>query len=226
MHQQVELGRRQMCLDASPTHAPFRPVYLEIAHHDGHLVVHRRTAQTGAPLDPAQQRVHPRRQLPHRERLGEIVVGANGETDQEIGFVVAGGQHEHTHRSLRLNPPAHLEAVEPGQHDVEYHQVGLVGIGPGHRGRPVVRDRHVETFGPQPGGHRFGDRPFVLHHQNPPLACAHGGQPKDHPWRSPAHIVNVSCADRLWHCPPPRSTVRAKRACGSACAACLGLDRP
>ena len=79
--------------------------------------------QLGGPLDPAQQRGDPGHQLAHPERLGEVVVGTDAEPDQDVRLVVARGQHQHRDRPLGLDPPAHLVAVEPGQHHVQHHQV-------------------------------------------------------------------------------------------------------
>ena len=83
---------------------------------------------------------------------------------------------------LGLDAPAHLEAVEAGQHDVEHDQVGPVGRRLRHRRRPVVGQVDREALGPQPGRDRLGDRPLVLDDQDPALA-AHVRQRRDRPWR-------------------------------------------
>ncbi len=75
----------------------------------------------------------------------------------------------------RLDPPAHLEPVEAGQHHVEHDQVRPVGLHLRHRGRPVVGQLHREALGPQPGRDRLGDRALVLDHQDPALVLFMSG---------------------------------------------------
>ena len=104
-------------------------------------------AGVGGPLHPAQQDVHPGGQLPHRERLGEVVVRADREPDEQVGLVVAGGEHQHRHRPVGLDPAAHLQAVEAGQHHVEDDEVRLSGAELLDRAGPVRRDLHAEALG-------------------------------------------------------------------------------
>jgi hypothetical protein len=121
------------------------------------------------PLDAPQQHVHAGRQLPHRERLGHVVVGADPEADQHVGLVVTGRQHQHRHRPLGLHPAAHLQAVEARQHDVEHHQVGLPRLGGVHGRRAVGGRLHQEALGPQPGGDGLDDGGVVLDDQHAAL---------------------------------------------------------
>ena len=77
----------------------------------------------------SQQGLDPAHELAQRERLGDVVVGAELEAHDLVELVAAGGQEQ----DRRLGPdgaqPAeHLEAVDPGQADVEEDEVGrLVG---------------------------------------------------------------------------------------------------
>ena len=91
------------------------------------------------PLDPPQQRPHARDQLARRERLGHVVVGADGEPDEQVGLLGARGQHQHRHRPVALHAPADLEPVEPGQHQVEHDEVGPHALAQRDARRPVVR---------------------------------------------------------------------------------------
>ena len=114
----------------------------------------RHSAARAAPLDAAQQRLDPRDELAHRERLGHVVVGADAEADEHVGLVVAGGEHEDRDRALGLDAAADLEAVDAGQHDVEHDDVG-VAAGRRRRRRPGRRRR------PRPpalGGEPLRDR--------------------------------------------------------------------
>lgn len=78
----------------------------------------------GAPEHGAQARFeHPG---PHR--LDHVVVGARFQPGHHVDVVPARGQHDHREFAARADSPAHLEAVHPGQHQVEDHDVR--GIGP------------------------------------------------------------------------------------------------
>ena len=81
------------------------------------------------PVGAPQQRLDPAHQLAQRERLGDVVVGAELEAHDLVELVVAGGQEQD--RCLGpdgAQPAEHLEAVDAGQADVEQDEVGrLVG---------------------------------------------------------------------------------------------------
>src|SRR5439155_12819657 len=80
-------------------------VYLPVpAQQPGRRPTGRRRLR--GPVHPAQQGMYPRRQLPHRERLGQVVVRPDGQPDEQVGLVVACGEHEHRYRPPRLDPPA------------------------------------------------------------------------------------------------------------------------
>src|SRR5436309_2817365 len=58
----------------------------------------------GGPVGPAQDGVDPGDELPGAERLGQVVVGADGQADEQVGLGVAGRQHEDGHRPVLLDP--------------------------------------------------------------------------------------------------------------------------
>jgi hypothetical protein len=69
---------------------------------------------------PADERPEPGQQLGERERLGEVVVRAGVQPRDPVGNAVAGRQHEDRAPVPGISePPAHLKAVEIGQHHVE-----------------------------------------------------------------------------------------------------------
>ena len=96
----------------------------------------------------AQERPHPASELPDREGLRDVVVGAELEPEHLVELVVAGGEHDDRHFALGAQALADLEAVELRQHDVEHDQVDVLGGElrhapprrrvPGARGSPRV----------------------------------------------------------------------------------------
>ena len=85
-------------------------------------------------------------ELARAERLRQVVVGADGEPDDEIRLGVAGGEHQHGDRAVALDAPAHLEAVEAGEHEVEDDEIGLEPL----RRRRRRRDRRSAISTPKP----------------------------------------------------------------------------
>ena len=78
----------------------------------------------------AEPEPDPGEQLGEAERLGHVVVGAALERGDRVGDRVARGEDDD--RELRALGPElveHLEAVDPGQADVEHHQVELAAEG-------------------------------------------------------------------------------------------------
>ena len=75
----------------------------------------------------AHVRLDARHQLTHGERLGNIVVCTQLETHDLVGLFLTGGQHDDRRVLFRAHPPADLEAVHLGQHDVEQNEVGRLG---------------------------------------------------------------------------------------------------
>ena len=76
----------------------------------------------------AQHGADPRDQLARRERLGDVVVGAELEPDHLVDLAVLGGQHDDRDVGALPDRAAHLGARDPGQHQVEQHQVGAVAV--------------------------------------------------------------------------------------------------
>ncbi len=117
--------------------------------------------RVGRAPDPAEDGVDPGHQLPGAERLGEVVVGADGQADEEVGLRVPGGQHEDGHRPVLLDPPADLEPVEAGQHEVEDHEVGPDLLDERDAGRAV--GGHLDRRSPRCAAGRRRRRRWVPH---------------------------------------------------------------
>jgi hypothetical protein len=159
--QQVELGRREVDLGTVETDQPGGGVERDalVAQHD---------ALRGV-VDPPQHGPDAGDKLAGAERLGHVVVGADRQPDHEVGLVVTGGQHDDRHPPVGLDAPAHLQPVEPRQHEVEDDEVGLGGPAQLDRLLPVPYGPGLEAFAPQPPHDRVRDRGLVLHHQH----CRH-----------------------------------------------------
>ena len=121
-------------------------------------------------LVPAHHRTDARLQFTHAERLGEVVIGAAVEPDDDVGLGVAGGEHQDGRvgvRAGRAHRAAERDAVEPGQHHVEHEQVecrrprDVEGLAP----VPEVLDR--EACQPQVELQQFTDGRIVLHDEHP-----------------------------------------------------------
>ncbi len=88
---------------------------------------------------PPQDGVDAGDELFDREGLGDIIVGAELQSDDFIGLVPLGRQHDDRERGQRLRPPdlaANLEAVDLGEHEVEQEESGPL---PGQIAEQVVR---------------------------------------------------------------------------------------
>ena len=82
----------------------------------------------GRALGAAEDRLDPRDELARRERLRHVVVGADLEPGDAVGLLVARGQHHDRHRRARADAPADVEAVDPGQADVEHDEANGVPL--------------------------------------------------------------------------------------------------
>ena len=74
-------------------------------------------------IDTAQHRAHARHQLARAEWLGHVVVRAELETGEPIGFVDPRRQHDDRDVAFAAQCSGHLEAVHARQTEVEHDQV-------------------------------------------------------------------------------------------------------
>ena len=87
----------------------------------------------------AQHRPHPGHHLPGAERLGHVVVGAELQARHPVGFLGARGEHDDRDVAVPAEGAGHVQAVEPGQGEVQDHQVGVAAPGDLQRLLPVHR---------------------------------------------------------------------------------------
>ncbi len=64
-------------------------------------------------------------QLPHAERLGDTVVRPELQSDDPVGFLTPGSDHDDRDRGPGAQTAADSQTVHVGQPEVEQHQIGL-----------------------------------------------------------------------------------------------------
>jgi hypothetical protein len=119
-------------------------------------------------MGPAQQGPAARLQLAEVERLHEVVVGPVIEHPDLLVDRRARRQHQHGRAGTSLTQPAQdRRAVEPGQHEVEHHEV--VALGPQELvGFDAVRGRiHGVAELLQPSRDRLREVSGVFDDQDP-----------------------------------------------------------
>ena len=75
-------------------------------------------------VEAAKDHLDPADDLPGRERLDDIIIGAQGKAQQLVHFLALGCQHDDGHVADRPDIRAQLGAAAPGHHDIKDDQVG------------------------------------------------------------------------------------------------------
>ena len=123
-----------------------------------------------APVDlvPPQQALHPGQQLRVGEGLHQVVVPAAGVAHGQIRLLALGGEEQHRHVPLFPQPQAHVVAGDPLHHDVQDHQVHILGVV-----FQILQGllaagglRYLEALPRQQDAQHVPDLPVVVHNQN------------------------------------------------------------
>ena len=130
----------------------------------------------------AQQRLQARRDLLHRERLDDVVVGAGLEAAHAVVDLVAGREDADGHVLAAVAQAGeHLEAVEVGHVQVEQDD-GRVHAADRLERRPAAgRGDDGEALQLEAGGHRAADARVVVHQQDDRPGrrrLTHAGRPR------------------------------------------------
>jgi hypothetical protein len=179
--------------------------------HDVRLVIEldlpgHQDLGAGAPTRAAEDHSDAGDQLLHAERLGEVVVAADGQATQAVLDRIAGGEeHDRDLVAGRPQPPADLEAVNVGQHHVEHNQITrCAGTGQVvERFPPSCHLADGEPGQPQGGRGNVADVVFVLDNQH--RWAAHAVQRTVRTWRLPADTFK-----KCWICPQCPNDASAK----------------
>jgi hypothetical protein len=186
-----DLGEERL----SRPHAPLGPHEVleqpELGHGEGHgLPLDERQVLLGRDLDrPGAQRraplllprlaalqepARPEDQLPRREGLGHVVVGAQLEPQHPVDLLAPGGQQDdrrHPRLALAADLLEDVDAGQLGEHPVEHDQVEPLAPHRLERGEPIVRDPDLEPFLRQDVPQQLGDVDLIFDDQQ---ALLHG----------------------------------------------------
>src|SRR5581483_3361477 len=156
--EQLELAVRELDLALpAPDLAGVR-VEHQVADHE-----RRAAARRPAPHERAQ----PRQQLLALEGLDEVVVGARVQPLDPVAGLAARRQDEDRHVAGRAQAPAHLDAVETRQAEVEDDEIGDELLGHRERLHAVSRGLHVVPLLAQRAAQDVGDLRIVLDDEHP-----------------------------------------------------------
>ncbi len=111
----------------------------------------------------------PRHQFRHRERLDDIIVGADRKATYPLGFIAAGGQHDDRQGARRIprpHPAADFEPRHAGQHPIEDNEIGRRFNEPQLRLVTALDAFDDKALGLEIVAQEQAQRGFILDHEN------------------------------------------------------------
>jgi len=155
--QQRELGGRELERDAGARDL------VRVLVEDDVVVAQQAVVDRHGRRLPPQQRAHPSDDLLEAERLGDVVVAAEGQPGHLVLDRVARGEEQHGRlAAVGAEAPGDLEAVDVGHHHVEHEQVGPPLAHGGERLEAGAGRPYVEADEPQTGREQVGDVRLVV----------------------------------------------------------------
>src|SRR6266851_9815667 len=158
--EEIELAHRELHLVSVEDHAPRGSVDGQVSER---LALGRGLRLVRVRLRPPKHGVDTCQHLADRERLGDVVVGAELEADDLVDLGVLGGDHDDRHPAVLAQRAAEVEAAHARQHQVEQDQVGPRGSCAAEARGPVAGFLHGEA----------GRRQVVLEHLAYTLVVLH-----------------------------------------------------
>ncbi len=115
-------------------------------------------------LDAPQDGVDARNELPGGERLHDVVISAQAQARDPVGFLPARGEQDHGGRvgARGTESPHHLEAVDAGQHQIQDDEVGPDALGGLECLLAVVGDVRLVARALEVARDDLGDRLLVV----------------------------------------------------------------
>ena len=110
----------------------------------------------------AQNGANARHQFARIERLGEIIVGADLQSQDAIDGLAAGGEQQNRHGGLVTQRLEQLESGAAGQHHIENDQLVVIGEGGGQSGVMVVGGIDVKALGLEKSLQQIDERVVVV----------------------------------------------------------------
>ena len=108
-----------------------------------------------------------RNQFPRAERLGDVVIGADGESEYGVDLGVTCGEHDDVGIREGAQLPAHFQAVDSRQAEVQDDHIGVQFAGNGDRVETVGGHGCLELLALQVAGHDVGQRHLVIDDECP-----------------------------------------------------------
>ena len=127
-------------------------------------------------LAAPQHRLHARDELARRERLRDVVVGADLEPDDPVGLLVARGEHQDRNVRAGAHLAADVEAVLARQADVEQHEPDRMPLELDQRLVAVPHPDHAVAVARQVAADELADRRLVLDEEDCPGHTVEGTQ--------------------------------------------------
>src|SRR6476659_1397418 len=146
-------------------------------------------------LGTAEDRLDPSRQLARRERLRDVVVGAELEAGDAVRLLVAGSEHDDRNLRAGADLAADFEAVHAGQADVEHDETHRLATELGDRVL-VLNEEEGASRCHRSHGFRIGAAPA----RYPPLgataAAVWGMRSTSTSWAAPTGGHNTTTCQR------------------------------
>ncbi len=127
-------------------------------------------------LGTPQHASHPSGQLARRERLGDVVIGAELETQHPIGLLPACGEQDDRQGTRPAQLLQDAETVPGWEHHIQDQQIGRIPAGQLQGRVSVGFDLNSEAFAFQIPAHHFANHRLVVDDEN----GAGGGVPGTH----------------------------------------------